>query len=575
MGRVYLGGQSSLGREVALKISKVDPSHQKQLAQLYHEAQITAALDHPNILPMYLLARDGEGRPIQVMKRVQGTTWATLLNEPQHPLWERLDCSEGRLHFHLEVLAQVALAVGYAHDRGVIHRDLKPDNVMIGDFGEVYVLDWGVALATSDLSKPQAERVFLAQEACGLASALVGTPVYMSPEMGRQEVERLGPTADVFLLGAILYEILTGCYIRSGDDLEGILRMITAGREPEVPEWLSEEFQTLLKLSLCSEPEERISDAQSFRRLLIHATRTDRADQVRKRADQARLKLAEALKGPIESEDDVLGAYDEARLDYRASLEMWPSSVQARRGLDSLHELLIEHLIQEGALMAAKRTLTKLSVPNEALTRRIEEAEQERASQAADHAKLQRWHHHHDIQRSRSLRVIVSVVGLIIFGFGSVIIELLQQSGLIVVRGRDEVLISFVLSLAAFILIAAFAFQRRYVLREANAVFGRFIGYLGVISLIGTSQRYISWQLGLEPAQILHQEMPLIALGCFGLSAITGQRHFIIGGLAFTLAMFVSLSSPGLTKGTYACAMITVWLGALISTKSEEKVAQL
>ena len=572
MGKVYLGSQASLGREVALKVSKADPNDPSQLAQVYHEAQITAALDHPNILPLYMLAQDEQGRPVQVMKRIQGTTWADLIEEPQHELWADLltSAEDSHLHVHLELLAQVSLAVAYAHDRGVIHRDLKPENVMIGRLGEVYVLDWGVAISLRDLERPREERVFIAQERCGLATLLVGTPVYMAPEMGRPERGQLSTSADVYLLGAILYELLCGHPIRLGDDINVIFDMIMRGDEPPIPAHLSEEFKTLLQVSLCADPSQRLSDAQSFRRLLIHATRTDRADQLRQRADESRVALGQLLAGdPLRDEGALFDLYDEARLDYRSSLEMWPSSTLARSGLDLLHSLFTEYLIRDGELDVARRTIAKLSEPNPILMSQLEVAEQSRAHERAQHAKLRRWHRHNDIQQSHPLRVIVSVVGLVVFGFGALILELLQGWGALEVSPKGEVMISLILSLIAFLAIGVFTLKRRQVLREANLVFSRFVGYLALISMIAAFQRYVSWQIGLSSAQLLLQEMSLIALGCFGLSAIAGQQHFIVGGVGFVIAAIASVLFPWLTKGAYAVAMIVVWLSALLWTKSE------
>lgn len=574
MGKVFLGNQSSLGREVALKVSKADPHDPYQLAQTYHEAQITATLDHPNILPLYLLAQDEQGRPIQVMKRIKGTTWADLIADPSHALWSELLTEEGHLHVHLEILAQVAQAITYAHERGIIHRDLKPENVMIGRFGEVYVLDWGVALSLNDLKAPPEKRMFIAQERCKLETLLVGTPVYMPPEMGRRDHTQLSTGTDVYLLGAILYEILCGHPIRTGHDIHHIFDQIIAGLEPEIPSHLSEEFQTLLQVSLCSDPSQRLSDAQNFRRLLIHATKTDRANQVRQRAEQSKRKLEHMIfDSKIQVHEElVFDLYDEARLDYRSCLEMWPTFAQARQGLDQLHTLFCTYLIAKNDLDAARRTFAKLSQENPELLHDLEEAEQRRDAQVADHAKLKNWHQHHDIKRSRSLRVIVTTVGLIVFGFGAVTIEILQALGRITITPRDEFKVSLGLSIVAFSIIGIFAFQRRHIFREANAMFGRFVGFLVLITMIGTLQRYVGGYIGLSSPHILLQEMSLIALGSFGLSAIGGQKSFLLGGVSSLIGIMISVYHPDVIKMAYAVSMVTVWLSALVWTKQERKL---
>ena len=108
-----------------------------------------STLEHPNILPIHSLGCDGSGSPMLVMRRVQGVAWSQLLLDSSHPMWKSYSGTD-RLDFHLDVMLQVCKAMSYAHSRGIIHRDLKPENVMIGEIGEVYVFDWGIALVTRE-----------------------------------------------------------------------------------------------------------------------------------------------------------------------------------------------------------------------------------------------------------------------------------------------------------------------------------------------------------------------------------------------------------------------------------------
>ena len=152
------------------------------------EAVVTGDLDHPNIVPIYDLGTNESNALFYSMKRVQGTPWSKAIGEKSQA--ENLD-----------ILLKVADAVAFAHSNGVVHRDLKPDNVMLGDYGEVLVMDWGLALATSSFR--HAEFV-TGHESMG------GTPAYMAPEMVTGPFELIGPPADIYLLGALLYEVATG-----------------------------------------------------------------------------------------------------------------------------------------------------------------------------------------------------------------------------------------------------------------------------------------------------------------------------------------------------------------------------
>jgi len=199
MGRIHPAQDRNLLRNVALK--RLD----KQLAReafyrdgFVAEAQITGQLEHPNIVPVHELAFSDKNVPYFTMKLVQGITLARWLAPSVRP-----PGSTERIEQGLEIFLKVCDAVAYAHHRGVIHRDLKPDNIMVGDFGQVYVMDWGLARLTK--SRP-ASGEFAQMEAPGP----VGTPDYMAPEMARGNPDEMDERSDVFGLGAILYEIVSG-----------------------------------------------------------------------------------------------------------------------------------------------------------------------------------------------------------------------------------------------------------------------------------------------------------------------------------------------------------------------------
>jgi serine/threonine-protein kinase len=200
MGEVVVAQDQRIGREVAVKrIRAQKPSHDA-VDRFLREARIQARLDHPAIVPVYELGTDAAGLPYFTMKRLTGVTLGKRLADkvPVQPL--------------LRAFADVCLAIQLAHTRGVVHRDLKPSNIMLGDYGEVYVLDWGVARVMSDRSRSthpmQAVDVRDDIEDGTTSGAILGTPGYMPPEQIKGN--EVGPSADVYALGAILFEILAG-----------------------------------------------------------------------------------------------------------------------------------------------------------------------------------------------------------------------------------------------------------------------------------------------------------------------------------------------------------------------------
>ena len=198
MGEVVAAEDQRIGREVALKRMRAQSSGEA-LSRFLREARIQARLDHPAIVPVYALDTDEEGRPYFTMKRVTGRT-----------LHHRL-ADGGSQNRILRAFAEVCLAIEFAHSRGVINRDLKPSNIMLGDFGEVYILDWGVARVLTeereDLPSPLASHDIQTFDETQ-TGALLGTPGYMAPEQLRGLVPT--PAADIYALGAILFEILAG-----------------------------------------------------------------------------------------------------------------------------------------------------------------------------------------------------------------------------------------------------------------------------------------------------------------------------------------------------------------------------
>ncbi|HSN98121.1 MAG TPA: serine/threonine-protein kinase, partial [Candidatus Nanopelagicales bacterium] len=193
MGRVDALFDRALGRTIARKSLLPERAYP---ALLVGEAQICAQLEHPSVVPVYDIGADEQGSPHYTMRVIRGRTLRQVLRDNDAP-----DKPHLGLFQMLGILRQVCLAVDYAHSRGVVHRDLKPENIIVGEFGEVYVLDWGVAyvMGAGDI-RPSARG--------GGALAAVGSLGYMAPEQALGAA--IDARADVFALGVILYEVLTG-----------------------------------------------------------------------------------------------------------------------------------------------------------------------------------------------------------------------------------------------------------------------------------------------------------------------------------------------------------------------------
>lgn len=203
MGFIREVFDNNLARNAAMKVLKPEHSDDDLAVRRFlEEAQITAQLDHPNIVPVHELGVDPSGALYFTMKLVRGQTLTSILQQQDYQKRE-----ERELYAHLQIFLKVCDAVAFAHSRGVLHRDLKPDNIMVGEFGEVYLMDWGIArLLQQEPTEPPPEKTHRAQTKVG---SILGTLSYMAPEQARGKSEWIDERTDVFSLGAILYEILT------------------------------------------------------------------------------------------------------------------------------------------------------------------------------------------------------------------------------------------------------------------------------------------------------------------------------------------------------------------------------
>ncbi len=219
IGDVYTASDRATGRSLAVKFLNDWAIGQDSCREAFaFEATVTSQLEHPNIVPVYVTGATPEGKPFYAMRLIPGRTLAAAIAE-FHDRRRAGDSAEARSERYNELLAQFALAckaIAYAHDRGVIHRDIKPANIMLGRFGEVVVLDWGLAARVDrdDKARSSGEQsIVMPTLAVDSAPAekrgISGTPAYMSPEQ-HDGARRIGPASDVYGLGATLYHILAG-----------------------------------------------------------------------------------------------------------------------------------------------------------------------------------------------------------------------------------------------------------------------------------------------------------------------------------------------------------------------------
>jgi serine/threonine protein kinase len=324
MGEVYSATQVSLERTVAVKVLRAELLHDPATRDAFFaEAFVTAEMDHPNTPPVYEIGMTDAGAPFYAMKLVRGTRWSETL------------ASQAVVQ-NVQTLLMVCDVVAYAHDKGVIHRDLKPENVMIGPYGEVLLMDWGLA---ASVGNPKAQRLS-AETVCA------GTPAFMPPEVALCDLANIGTASDIYLLGGILYEIVTGLTPHGGTE---VVQCIVAARNNDLQATdRSCELLDIAREALAKEPSKRHGNVRAFaaalRAALTHLDSFAYFEQARKRL--------EALPG-LDGEELYHECHEIIHL-YQRALAHWPGNVRAAEDLVRARDILSAVALRRGEIQLAR-----------------------------------------------------------------------------------------------------------------------------------------------------------------------------------------------------------------------------
>ena len=338
MGQILAAEQLTMGREVAVKTLREELRGDiGATLELLREAWVTGALEHPNVMPVYDIALDDDGSPLIVLKRIEGLTWSELIADAE-TIKERFGVSDA-LEWNLGILLRVLDALRYAHSRRIIHRDVKPDNVMIGGFGEVYLVDWGVAVSLDEDPSGRLPHI------SSVLGVVAGTPCYLAPEMlGEAQDER----TDVYLAGAVLFEVLCGRPPHRGKSVLEVLTQV-ATSEPVIDAEVSVEIAAICRRSLQRSPDDRYQTVEDMRaaiqRFINHRGSSKLSEQAAARlVDLERvaggdeplheLTKSEGAKTADRQREMIYQLLAECRFGFGAALSAWPDNRDAKSGLD-------------------------------------------------------------------------------------------------------------------------------------------------------------------------------------------------------------------------------------------------
>jgi eukaryotic-like serine/threonine-protein kinase len=551
MGQVHLAEQRSLGREVALKTVH-DGSAPSAVAALCEEALVTGQIEHPSVIPVHALGRSADGRPVMVMKRVEGVSWKELLASPEHPHWENISGEHG-LVAHLEILTKVCHAVAFAHSRGIAHRDLKPENVMIGRFGEVYVVDWGLAVRLPHHAPPE-----------GAPPPIVGTPAYMAPEMviGRSVDER----TDVYLLGAILHELLTGDAPHGGETLMAVLAEAYVSAPKSYGADVPAELVSLCRDAMSQDPDERPSSVRAFRdRLVAHLQH--RASIAMARRGHERL---EALSGEgLTAADARLAVRQgliECRFAFLQALDEWADNESAQRGMRLCSEQAVRVEVADGQAAAARAALDVLDGPPAELVQAVQDLEARTARDREEAERLRRLAHDNDASvGGRARRRVMFLLAATATAVGV---------GVAMWRETSELVPWDIARVAGVMLVcvsATLGLLRRRLLRNA---FSRKVAYLALFAAVAMFVHRVLGALADQQVAVILATDTLLFTVFFVTAGIALLPRLAVGA-PFTFAgAAVSLLHPDWAAAAFSTSIVLAVITTALVLRYEQDETQ-
>ncbi len=541
---VELATQRSLGREVAVKRLKPSLQSSELTWKLLQEAWITGRLEHPNIVPVHMLGRFEDGAVAMVMKRIEGKPWRAFIQGKATPPGESF--AEDPLGWHLEILIGVCRAIEYAHSRGIVHRDIKPDNVMVGAFGEVYVVDWGVAVS---LEEEPDGRLPVIRKARGIA----GTPAYMAPEMVAAQNTLIDERTDVYLLGATLYEVVTGAPPHQQDSLFETLYSAFRSEPVETLEQVPEELAAICRKAMHPYRKDRYPSVAEFREAVARFLRHRHSRTVARQARQRLETLRETIAASQDQAGNAVRVHDlfgQCRFGFHEALREWADNPEARQGLQEAIECVARFEIDQGNPHAAEVLVGQLPQPNSSLQKKLDGLKQKVQKEREAVAALRKLGRNLDLTAgSRFRRHLFSGI-LLFWAVVALGAGFLRRTLSILITPAHYL---FAMALLLAVTLAVLWWQREVLLQ--NAV-NRAMMVLFLLVVVGFfPQAMVGVRWGLPFDKVVALALAVLALGASMVAATINWRIWVMA-LSYWVAMGCAVAWPAWSLETVAGANV-------------------
>lgn len=525
---VYLAVQRSMRRRVAVRT--VHPTRKTPAAprQVLASALMLGAFEHPNILPVYGVAAEPDGTPLVIMKAIEATPWMDVLETPGHPL----GCPSHRepIEFNIRRLIDVCGALEHAHFRGVIHRDVKPENVLVGRDGTVYLHGWDLAVAIRD---DPTGRFPLAREQTQLA----GTPAYMAPEMARVDATALGVATDVYLVGATLHDVVTGKPRHLGENVFDAFYSAVASTPFDYdPDHVPTELALILNKAMAADPARRFVDVAELRRALEAFLRHRPSERLTRHAVTAHEEFARAL---VAGADDyiVRELFATAYTAYGSARHFWSRNPTVTEGLERCIKEMIEYELRNGSPERARDLLGRLMTPDPALAARIDDPGEYRTVKRAEALVPRNIPAQPDPESARARLALEGTVVATwtLFGWG---LGLAQSLGLPV----DTVAAAVAAAVAWAVIAVLSILLGRHVMRPG--ALRLLIGPIGAVMLASAAILFGMGSSVALPALVAYHL--LVFLVATAMLAATVDGRFVASAAFYLLGYLLASQVPGL-----------------------------
>ncbi|HWB79769.1 MAG TPA: serine/threonine-protein kinase [Nannocystaceae bacterium] len=549
-GEVWSATQTALARPVAVKRVRASQRSPLDDDALVREGRVLGSLEHPNIVPVHVLGKSGDGEPLVVMRLLDGTPWQSMIA----PLFSAKRAPDDeQIEKHLRILVQVCHAIEFAHSRGVIHRDLKPDNVMVGRFGEIYVLDWGLAVG-----REENERL----PAASSVRTLAGTPGYMAPEMAVCDGGRIDERTDVYLLGATLHELVTGCQRHEAATVVEQLALAHVSAPFDYGTQVPAELAAICNRATHLEPAQRYPDVAAFRAAVLDFLRHQSARQLAATADDTLRRLTAALQG--ESAGTVVAPASlstlasEAKLGFQIALRAWPENPAAQAGLERALGLGVDLELRQGNARGAASLLAELRSPRPDLVTRLRALEADLMRKEGELQTLRKLRDDENLGITAARRRRASIALGSFLGGGILLLFTISRLGIHRTTWVDALVFMSIFSIVLLV-------YRRSRRSNTNAVGMRVLDMATFGSIAATASFGLAWITGiaLEPAV----SYALLVAGAAALVAMPSLGRSNPTAACFIGGAFGSALAPDYLGPIAAVACVGAFMGGAWATR--------